>query len=219
MAAIAPSILTADFANLKPALDAIRDAGVKVLHLDVMDGMFVPQISFGLPVVRSIRACTDLMLDVHLMIEDPDRYIRDFAEAGADIITVHAEACRHLDRTVGLIHECGKKAGVALNPATPLCAVEWVLEQVDLVLIMTVNPGFGGQKIIPDAAEKIASLADMRDEMELQFTIEIDGGVKKDNLIDLTVAGADLCVTGSAVFDGDMAQNLKEFMVLCTSES
>lgn len=214
MAAIAPSILTADFANLKPAIDTIREAGVKVLHLDVMDGMFVPQISFGIPVVRSIRACTDLTLDVHLMIEDPDRYIRDFAEAGADIITVHAEACRHLDRTIGLIHECGKKAGVALNPATPLCSVEWVLEQADMILIMTVNPGFGGQKIIPYAEEKIASLADMRDEMELQFIIEIDGGVKKENIVDLINAGADLCVTGSSVFSGDMAQNLRDLTEL-----
>ncbi len=211
MAAIAPSILTADFANLKSAIDLIAEAGVKVLHLDVMDGMFVPQISFGQPIVKSIRNCTDLTLDVHLMIEDPDRYIREFAEAGADIITVHAEACRHLDRTIGLIHECGKKAGVALNPATPLCTVEWVLEQVDMVLIMTVNPGFGGQKIIPYAEEKIAALADMRDEMELQFTIEIDGGVKKENIPDLIAAGADLCVTGSAVFDGDILQNAKDF--------
>ena len=211
MAAIAPSILTADFANLKSAIDLIAEAGVKVLHLDVMDGMFVPQISFGQPIVKSIRNCTDLTLDVHLMIEDPDRYIREFAEAGADIITVHAEACRHLDRTIGLIHECGKKAGVAINPATPLCTVEWVLEQVDMVLIMTVNPGFGGQKIIPYAEEKIAALADMRDEMELQFTIEIDGGVKKENIPDLIAAGADLCVTGSAVFDGDILQNAKDF--------
>ncbi len=214
MAAIAPSILTADFANLKPAIETIEAAGVKYLHLDVMDGMFVPQISFGLPVVSSIRACTDMILDVHLMIEDPDRYIRDFADAGADIITVHAEACRHLDRTVQLIHDCGKKAGVAINPATPICAAEWVLERADLVLLMTVNPGFGGQKIIPYAKEKIESLADLRDELELQFTIEIDGGVKTDNIVDLCVSGADLCVTGSAVFDGDMEQNLKEFMEL-----
>ena len=131
--------------------------------------------------------------------------------ASFGIITVHAEACRHLDRTIGLIHECGKKAGVAINPATPLCTVEWVLEQVDMVLIMTVNPGFGGQKIIPYAEEKIAALADMRDEMELQFTIEIDGGVKKENIPDLIAAGADLCVTGSAVFDGDILQNAKDF--------
>ena len=214
MAAIAPSILTADFANLKPAIDTISGAGVKVLHLDVMDGMFVPQTSFGLPVVRSIRACTDMMLDVHLMIEEPDRYIRDFAEGGGDLITVHAEACRHLDRTIALIHECGKKAGVALNPATPLCTVEWVLEQVDVVLLMTVNPGYGGQKIVSYAQEKIEALADMRDEMEMKFLIEIDGGVKKDNIVSLIAAGADLCVTGSAVFDGDMAQNLKELMEL-----
>ena len=214
MADISPSILTADFTELGSAVRVMEDAGVRYLHLDVMDGMFVSQISFGLPVIRSLRKHTDMILDVHLMIEDPDRYIEDFAEAGADIITVHAEACTHLDRVVGHIHNCGRKAGIALNPATPLSAAEWVLPAADLLLIMTVNPGFGGQKIIPYAAEKIAQAARFRADKGLDYIIEIDGGVKLANFPDLTAAGADLAVTGSALFDGDLAENTAAFMKL-----
>ena len=155
---LAPSILSADFKVLGEQMKLTEDNGAKYLHFDVMDGMFVPSISFGMPVIRSIRGCTDRIFDVHLMIEEPGRYIDEFAEAGADLITVHAESCRHLDRTIEKIKEKGLLAGVALNPATPVSAISCVLEKVDMVLIMTVNPGFGGQKLIPYTVEKVREL-------------------------------------------------------------
>ena len=177
-----------------------------------MDGMFVPSISFAFPIIRSIRKCTDRIFDVHLMIEEPIRYIDDFVDAGADIITVHAEACRHLDRTVEAIREKGVLAGVALNPATPLETVRYILPKVDMLLIMTVNPGFGGQKFIPYTLEKIKKLRGMLNEAGLSTDIEVDGGVNAANVREVLDAGANVIVAGSAVFKNDAAANTKEFL-------
>lgn len=209
---LAPSILSADFGKLAEEVKEVTEAGAEYLHIDVMDGMFVPSISFGMPVIKSIRSATDCFFDVHLMIEDPDRYLEAFAEAGADGITVHAEACRHLHRTVQRIKELGKKACVALNPATPLSVLDYVLEDLDMVLIMSVNPGFGGQKLIENSIEKIAKLRQMIKERGLNIEIEIDGGVKLDNASRILEAGADVLVAGTAVFKGDKKQNVSDFL-------
>ena len=182
-----------------------------------MDGMFVPSISFGLPVIRSIRPCTDRIFDVHLMIEEPGRYIEDFVGAGADLITVHAESCKHLDRTISSIKERGILAGVALNPATPLQMVEYVLEKVDMVLIMTVNPGFGGQKFIPYTLQKVRDLKKMIDARGLKTDIEVDGGVNLSNVEETMSAGANIIVAGSAVFNGDVAENTQMFLDILNS--
>ena len=197
---LAPSILSADFTHLGEDILAVRDCGAKYLHFDVMDGLFVPSISFGMPVLKSIRPLTDMFYDVHLMVQDPERYIDDFAKAGADGITVHAEACRHLDRALDQIHEKGLRTGVALNPATPLNVLEYVYEKVDMFLLMTVNPGFGGQKLIPAVLDKITRLRAILNEKGLSTHIQVDGGVH-DETIDLVInAGANVIVAGSAVF-------------------
>lgn len=211
---LAPSVLSADFGRLGEAVQTAAEAGAPYIHIDVMDGAFVPSISFGMPVIRSIRPLTEAVFDVHLMIEAPDRYLEDFAACGADIITVHAEACRHLDRTVQKIRQLGKKAGVALNPATPLSAVEWVLPQTDLLLVMSVNPGFGGQSFIPYSLEKLRAARKMIRKTGKDIALEVDGGVKLSNAQEILDAGADVLVAGSAVFGGDIAANVKAFLKL-----
>lgn len=209
---LSPSLLAADFSRLAEDIRNVEEAGAQYLHLDVMDGAFVPSISFGMPVIQSLRKNSNMTFDVHLMIEDPDRYLDEFAAIGADILTVHAEACTHLDRTIQKIHQLGKKAGVALNPATPLSVIEWVLPEVDMVLLMSVNPGFGGQKYIPYVTDKIRALRAMVDERRLETDIEVDGGVSLANVSSVLEAGANVMVAGSAVFRGDAAENVKAFL-------
>ena len=209
---LSPSLLAADFSRLAEDIRNVEEAGAQYLHLDVMDGAFVPSISFGMPVIQSLRKISNMTFDVHLMIENPDRYLDEFAAIGADILTVHAEACTHLDRTIQKIHQLGKKAGVALNPATPLSVIEWVLPEVDMVLLMSVNPGFGGQKYIPYVTDKIRALRAMMDERGLETDIEVDGGVSLANVSSVLEAGANVMVAGSAVFRGDAAENVKAFL-------
>ena len=212
MNCLSPSILAADFSRLGEQIRELDEAGAQYVHIDVMDGMFVPSISFGMPLMKSIRPCTDRIFDVHLMIEEPVRYIDDFAEAGADLITVHAEACKHLDRTIEAIKEKGLLAGVAINPATPLSAIEWVLPKVDMVLIMTVNPGFGGQKLIPYTLDKVRALRAMIEKADLKTDIEVDGGINLENVTEAMDAGANIIVAGSAVFRGDVGENVERFL-------
>lgn len=209
---LAPSILSADFAALGEDVKKAERAGAQYLHIDVMDGAFVPSLSLGFPIIQSIRKLTDLVFDVHLMICDPDRYIGEFVAAGADIVTVHAEACPHLNRTIASIKEQGAKAGVVLNPATPLTALEYILEDLDMVLLMTVNPGFGGQKYIESCTRKIRELRGWITERGLNIDIEVDGGIKLDNVGKVLDAGANVIVAGSAVFGGDVEQNVKDFL-------
>ena len=209
---LSPSLLAADFSRLAEDIRNVEEAGAQYLHLDVMDGAFVPSISFGMPVIQSLRKNSNMTFDVHLMIEDPDRYLDEFAAIGADILTVHAEACTHLDRTIQKIHQLGKKAGVALNPATPLSVIEWVLPEVDMVLLMSVNPGFGGQKYIPYVTDKIRALRAMVDGRGLETDIEVDGGVSLAIVSSVLEAGANVMVAGSAVFRGDAAENVKAFL-------
>ncbi|MCK5340104.1 MAG: ribulose-phosphate 3-epimerase, partial [Desulfobulbaceae bacterium] len=198
-----PSILSADFARLGDEISEVARAGADCIHIDVMDGHFVPNITIGPLVVDAVRKITDLPLDVHLMIENADQYLEDFADAGADWITVHVEACRHLHRTIQRIKELGKKAGAVLNPATPLDTLDYVLEDVDLVMLMTVNPGFGGQSFITSGIEKVRQLKEMIDRKGLSVGIEIDGGVSPETIGPIAKAGANIFVAGSAIFGKD----------------
>lgn len=212
---LAPSILSADFANLLDDVKKIEAGGADYIHVDVMDGHFVPNISFGAPVMKCLNGKTSVPYDVHLMIENPDDYIEDFVTAQTEYITVHQEACRHLHRTIQNIKSKGVKAGVSINPATPVETLSCILEDVDLVLIMSVNPGFGGQKFIPSAVSKVKELAALKKERGLDFVIEIDGGVTLDNAKMLEEAGVELAVAGSAVFKTeDPAETVRRFKAL-----
>ncbi len=206
---IAPSILSADLSKLEEQVNAVANNGADFIHVDVMDGHFVPNITFGWNIVKTLKKITDVPLDVHLMIENPDRYINEFANAGADIITVHTETCPHLHRTIQLIKSFGKKAGVSLNPATSLHTVEEILKEVDLLLIMSVNPGFGGQKFIENSLDKISRAKKLLDKINSKILLEVDGGVNENNAEEIAKAGANTLVAGSAIFN---APNIIEAM-------
>ena len=217
---IAPSILSADFSRLGEEIKAAEEAGADVIHVDVMDGHFVPNITIGPPVIASVRRVTDLPLDVHLMISDADTYIENFANAGADWITVHVEVCPHLHRTIGRIKELGKKAGAVLNPATPLVTLDEILPDLDLVMLMSVNPGFGGQSFIRSTINKIKSLRRMIGDLGLEIGIEIDGGVSPETIADVAGAGANIFVAGSAVFGRpDYGKVIREMKTICRETS
>ncbi len=215
MKIISPSILSADFAKLGEEVKAVEAAGADWIHVDVMDGHFVPNITIGPLVAEAVARVTSLPMDVHLMIEDPDRFLEDFAKAGTAYLTVHPEACYHAHRTIQAIKDLGMKAGVSLNPATPLSAIEWVLEDVDLVLIMSVNPGFGGQKFIPQSLQKIRDLRSMILSKDSDVLIEVDGGVNPETIRAVSEAGADAFVAGSAIFrSSDYGETIGEFRSL-----
>ena len=212
MNCLSPSILSADFVNLERDIQQADDAGAQYIHIDVMDGHFVPPITIGADVVSAIRGITDKVLDCHLMVENPGSMIADFAAAGADIVTVHAEACTHLDRGVHQIKDAGMMAGVALNPATPLSALEYVLPDLDMVLLMSVNPGYGGQAFIPYTLQKLDQLRDILSARHLKTDVEVDGGIKLMNVTDVLDAGANIIVAGSAIFHGDIQENVQAFL-------
>ena len=212
MMILSPSLLSVDFAHIADGIKLLEKAGVPALHLDVMDGAFVPNISFGAPVIKCLRKETDMIFDVHLMIEEPARYLEDFKAAGADWVTVHAESCKHLHSTVDKIKKLGMKAGVALNPATPVSVLDYVIDDLDMVLVMSVNPGFGGQSFIPSALRKIEEIRKMADERGLELHVEVDGGVNLNNVADVIAAGANVIVAGSAVFGGDAYENSRSFL-------
>jgi ribulose-phosphate 3-epimerase len=214
---LAPSILSADFARLAEQVRAASEGGGTVIHVDVMDGHFVPNLTVGPPLVKSLRKATDLPLDCHLMIENPDQFIAEFADAGADWISVHQEACRHLNRTLHLIQSHDVLAGVVINPATPVETLSEVLEFVDYVLVMSVNPGFGGQKFIPETVRKIRRLAGLREQRGLNYRIEVDGGIGLDTVAEVVRAGAEILVAGNAVFgQGDPKTNAQKLLKAAT---
>jgi len=210
MIQLAPSILSADFANLASEIDLVHKGGACALHIDVMDGHFVPNITIGPAVVKSIKKATKLPLDVHLMIENPERYIQKFIDAGADLLSVHIETCPHIHRTLDLIKQTGTKAGVVLNPGTPLGSIAEILSEVDFILIMSVNPGFGGQSFIPASIDKINRLANVLRSRDIKATIAVDGGVCEENIRELVLAGARLIVAGSSVFNSPDPANAVE---------
>ncbi len=210
---LSPSVLSADFTQLGAQIKLVDEAGADYIHLDVMDGKFVPNISFGIPVIEAVRKVTDKPLDVHLMIEEPIRFLQEFKDAGADMITVHAEACTHLHRTISRIRELDLKAGVALNPATSVNVLNYIFDDIDLALIMSVNPGFGGQAFIPAMLDKIKRIHKIADDKGLKnLEIEVDGGITLNNVSAVVDAGANVIVAGSAVFNGDPKNNIKEFL-------
>lgn len=209
---LAPSVLGADFARLGEQIRETKEGGAAYLHLDVMDGAFVPSISFGMPVISAVRGCSDQVFDVHMMVQEPGRYVEAMKAAGADLICVHQEACTHLDRTIHQIKEAGLKAGVALNPATPVSVLDCILDLPDMFLLMSVNPGFGGQKFIPYTLEKIRGLREKLNVRGLTTDIEVDGGITLNNVREVLDAGANVMVVGSAVFQGDALENTRAFM-------
>ena len=207
---LCPSILSADFNRLGEQIKILENEGVEVLHIDVMDGDFVPSISFGMPVIKSIRKESKMFFDVHLMVTEPERYSHDFVECGADSITVHAEACEDIERTIELIRDAGVKVGISIKPATPVNDISHLLSEVDMVLVMTVQPGFGGQKYIEECTEKIQELRDLIQEEELDVNIQVDGGINEETMETVMQAGANYLVAGSYVFKGDLAANVRE---------
>ncbi len=209
---LSPSILAADFARLGEQIKEADEAGAQYLHIDVMDGVFVPSISFGMPVIRSIRGTTDRIFDVHLMIVEPERYIKEFKECGADSITFHLEATEDADETIDLIRDTGCRVGMSIKPKTPVEAVRKYLSKLDMLLMMTVEPGFGGQKYIPESTERIRKARNMADEMGLDLDIQVDGGITADNARIVLEAGANVIVAGSAIFHGDITENVKKYL-------
>ena len=206
---IAPSLLAANFFDLSSQMKLLKEGNIEILHLDVMDGMFVPSISFGMPVISSLRKSVDFFFDVHMMVENPERYIEDFYKSGANGITIHFEACKHIDRTISQIKSFGLRSGISINPATPVSFLQNIISEVDMVLIMSVNPGFGGKKFIPYSIDKIKELSKMRAERNQKFLIQVDGGVDVNNIKSLSDAGVDEFVAGSSVFKGDILNNIK----------
>lgn len=214
---LAPSILAADFNNLGEEMKKTERNGARYIHFDVMDGMFVPSISFGMPVLKSIHDTTEQIMDAHLMVQEPIRYIEAFKDAGADIVTIHLEACENVEETIAKIRECGMKVGLSICPGTSEKEVEHLLSKIDMLLVMSVHPGFGGQKFIPESLDKIRAIRKMIEEQGLNVDIQVDGGIYLTNVREVLDAGANIIVAGSAVFKGDPAQNTKEFMEILKS--